>query len=75
LKSGNTASGWLTAAFNPVKATHIKFNTNDKGVAGRNNGKIATFLSYIGVYTSAIVPSDMTYGSYDTEVEEVEDMG
>lgn len=35
----------------------------------------ATFLSYIGVYTSAIVPSDMTYGSYDTEVEEVEDMG
>ena len=35
LKSGNTASGWLTAAFNPVKATHIKFNTNDKGVAGK----------------------------------------
>ncbi len=75
LKSGNTASGWLTAAFNPVKATHIKFNTNDKELQEVNNGKNRNIFKLHRVYTSVHCSVRYDIWIAMTLSEEVADMG
>lgn len=75
VSSGLTANGKLVASFDTVTATHVKLTMKGGSVAGRNNNNIATFISYIGVYSATAVPTAISYGSYDIETEEPENKG
>lgn len=84
--AGENKNGRLIAEFDKIKADCVKLTLSGKGVTGRNQSKlgsaddgniekIATFMSYIGIYTSSDVAATMTYGSFDAEVEVPADMG
>lgn len=79
ITSDSAQSGRLTADFDAVTATHIKLTLFGGNVKGRNQSalgnesgtkteRIATFLSYIGIYTAeTTLVKNTTHGSYEVE--------